>query len=165
MSPESLGKLHPRVAACLKKFGIVGRVLECDPAFADTAAFCARYGFSLQQSANTIIVALKGDPVTYVCCVLTATAKRDVNQKLRSLTGKKGSFASFEQTMQLTSMEIGGVTAIGIESIPLFVDNAVFLSKEIVLGGGNRVTKLLLAPDELRKLPGIKIVENLGISR
>ena len=31
-------------------------LFACDPALADTAAFCAAYGFALEDSANTIVV-------------------------------------------------------------------------------------------------------------
>jgi prolyl-tRNA editing enzyme YbaK/EbsC (Cys-tRNA(Pro) deacylase) len=32
-------------------------VLDCDPDFADTAAFCERYGVAPEDSANAIVVA------------------------------------------------------------------------------------------------------------
>ena len=35
------------------------RHLDCDPALADTAAFCEHYGVPVEQSANTILVAGK----------------------------------------------------------------------------------------------------------
>lgn len=164
MSDDS-SKLHSAVAESLKQHGIVFRVFACDPNFADTAAFCEHYGFTPQQSANTIIVALKGNPASYVCCVVTATMKLDVNKKVRSLTGKRGSFASAAETRELTGMEIGGVTAFGIDSMPMYVDAAVFTNDKIVMGGGNRTSKLLLNPEELKKLPNLTVTQDLGIPR
>ena len=40
-------------------------MVPCDPALADTAAFCAAYGYGLDQSANAIVVVGKGDPRMY----------------------------------------------------------------------------------------------------
>lgn len=160
-----MAELHPRVKATLEKYGLHYKVFECDPTLADTAAFCEHYGFELSQSANTIIVALKTNPVTFVCCVVLATTRLDVNKKLREVTGKKGSFASMDQTKEQTGMEIGGVTTIGVENMPIYVDSQVLNQKEIVLGGGNRSTKVLLDPKELTKLPEIKVIEDLGMPK
>lgn len=155
-------ELHSKVLQILKKHGLIYKVFPCDPTLADTVAFCEHYGFDLSQSANTIIVALKTNPATFVCCVVLATHRLDVNKKVRELTGKKGSFASMDQTVQQTQMEIGGVTAIGVEKMPIFVDSAVMEQQEIVMGGGNRSTKVLLDPKELNKIPQVQIIESLA---
>ncbi len=36
---------------------------------------------------------------------------------------------------------------------------------ELVLGGGNRSTKILLNPNELKKLPNVEVVDGLGLER
>ncbi|HVZ58721.1 MAG TPA: YbaK/EbsC family protein [Patescibacteria group bacterium] len=158
-------QVHPLVHSALEKYGLVYQVLPCDPALADTAEFCAHYGFSLSQSSNTIIVALKGNPPSFVCCVVLATTKLDVNKKLREVTGKKGSFASMDETKEQTGMEIGGVVAIGVEHMPIYVDSEVFSQKEIIMGGGNRTSKLLLDPHELEKIPELQIIAGLAIPK
>ena len=40
-------------------------LFACDPALADTAAFCAAYGFAPEDSANTIVVIGKSNPRAY----------------------------------------------------------------------------------------------------
>ena len=47
------------VTSALARLGVAHRVMECDPAAADTAVFCERYGIAPQDSANTILVAIK----------------------------------------------------------------------------------------------------------
>ena len=44
--------LEASVVAALERAGARYEVLDCDPAFADTAAFCARYGIDPGDSAN-----------------------------------------------------------------------------------------------------------------
>ena len=44
----------------LEATGVEFELLACDPDFADTAAFCERYGVDPQDSANAIVVAGKG---------------------------------------------------------------------------------------------------------
>ncbi len=156
--------LDPKVLAALKTYDISYTTVDCDPALADTAAFCKRYGFSPEQSANTIIVTSKKvEPAQYAICVVLATTRLDVNKKVCQLLGvKKASFADSETTVQLTGMMIGGVTAIGIPGLPIHVDARVMEQPEIVMGGGNRSSKLVLAPQELTKLPGMQIIEDLA---
>ena len=58
-------------------------LFACDPALADTAAFCAAYGFALEDSANTIVVAGRATPPVYAACVVLATHRLDVNRAVR----------------------------------------------------------------------------------
>ena len=62
-------------------------VIEIEPALADTALFCERYGFPMEQSGNTIIVASKKEPKVFVACVVLATTRLDVNKRVRKLIG------------------------------------------------------------------------------
>jgi prolyl-tRNA editing enzyme YbaK/EbsC (Cys-tRNA(Pro) deacylase) len=157
-------KLLPLVEEALTQYGMTYTVLECLPELADTAAFCEHYHIALDQSANAILVASrKVEPTRYALCVVLATTRLDVNQKVCELLGvKKASFADAETTAQRTSMLIGGVTAIGISDMPIYVDSAVMQPGEVVMGGGNRSSKILLDPQELLKLPTVAVIEGLA---
>jgi prolyl-tRNA editing enzyme YbaK/EbsC (Cys-tRNA(Pro) deacylase) len=156
--------LDPQVRKTLQAHDITFRVLECDPDLADTAAFCENYSFLPEHSANTLLVtSRKIEPVRYAVCVVLATTRLDVNKKVCELLGvKRASFADSDTTMQLTGMMIGGVTAVGITDLPIYVDSRVIKQPEVVMGGGNRSTKILLDPHELTKLPNVQIVEELA---
>ena len=138
-------------------------LFACDPALADTAAFCAAYGFDPADSANTIVVIGKGSPPVYAACVVLATHRLDVNRVVRGRLGRKSSFASPEEAAALTGMAIGGVTAFGLPAdLPLWVDAAVMDRERIVLGGGSRSWKVLAPPSILRTLPNVEIVDGLA---
>ncbi|HEX5158267.1 MAG TPA: YbaK/EbsC family protein [Ktedonobacterales bacterium] len=156
--------LLPVVENALAHYEIAYTVLECLPELADTAAFCEHYHVALDQAANTILVASrKVEPTRYAVCVVLATTRLDVNQKVCELLGvKKASFANGDTTVERTGMLIGGVTAIGITDIPVYVDSAVMRPKEVVMGGGNRSSKLLLDPHEMLKLPNVEVIEGLA---
>lgn len=153
-----------KVQAALDSAGLQYKEMACDPGLADTAAFCEAYSFGLAQSANAIIVIGKSDPVKYACCIVLATTKLDVNKAVCKQMGvKRASFAAGDQTRELTGMEIGGVTPFGIpEDIPIYVDAAVLGQKEVVMGGGNRSSKVILSPNELARFPGVQVVEDLA---
>jgi prolyl-tRNA editing enzyme YbaK/EbsC (Cys-tRNA(Pro) deacylase) len=159
--------LLPLVHRALTAGGVHFQVLECDPSLADTAAFCEHYGFALEEAANTIVVASKRvDPPRFAVCVVLGTTRLDVNRRVSELLGvKRLSFADGEVTMELTGMLIGGVTAFGIPELPIYVDSAVMAQARIVMGGGNRASKLLIDPQELTKLPNATIVEGLANPR
>ena len=76
-----------RVAEVLDGLGAPYEVMQIDPDFADTAAFCERYSIPLENSANTIIVASKKEPKQYCACVVKATTRLDVNHAVKRLMG------------------------------------------------------------------------------
>jgi prolyl-tRNA editing enzyme YbaK/EbsC (Cys-tRNA(Pro) deacylase) len=164
MRPMTEPTLDLLVQRALLSNDVTYEVLPCDPDMADTAAFCAHYGFAIEQAANTILVASKKvDPPKYAACVVLGTTRLDVNKKFRELLAvKRLSFADEETTMDLTGMMIGGVTAFGIGDLPIYVDSAVMEQTRVVMGGGNRSSKLLLDPNELIKLPNVVVVEGLA---
>lgn len=138
--------------------------MECEPELADTAAFCAHYGVDPADSANTILVASKRPPGEFVVCIVLATTRLDANRAVRDEMGwKKLSFAPAERTLEVTGMEIGGVTPFGLsDAVPVLIDAAVMSRAEIVLGGGNRSSKIRMAPAGLLKLPTARVVDDLA---
>lgn len=156
--------LMPSVRDALAEHGIVHEVLPCADELADTAAFCAHYGVSLEQAANTIVVtSRKVDPSVQAVCVVLGTTRLDVNKKVKELLGvKRASSADAELTVERTGMAIGGVTPFGVAGLPIYVDSAVLAQPEVIMGGGNRTSKLRLNPSELAKLPGVEVVADLA---
>jgi prolyl-tRNA editing enzyme YbaK/EbsC (Cys-tRNA(Pro) deacylase) len=155
------GRLDPGVERQIAALGIAHEVVDCDPELADTEAFCANYGIPRDNAANAIVVASKTEPRLYAACLVLATTKLDVNHKVNKLLGvKRLSFASAEETKELTGQLIGGVTVFGLpDSLPLYIDARVMERDFVIVGGGNRSTKIRLAPAELRKLPGADVAD------
>ena len=147
----------------LATLGVEYEILACDPGLADTADFCAAYGYSLEDSANTIVVTGKADPPVHAACVVLATTRLDVNKVVRKRLGVRGaSFAPSEDTERLTGMTIGGVTPIGLPpELPLWVDRRVMERPRIILGGGSRDRKVLAPPRILVALGGV-VVDGLA---
>jgi len=138
-------------------------VVTIDPAFADTAAFCAEYGYGLDVSANCLLVASRDEPPAVAACLVLATTRLDVNRTVRKLMGvRKLSFAPAEITLERTGMQLGGVTPFGLDpSIPLYVDARVMACERVIVGGGSRSVKLLVAPSALTAI-GAQVVEGLA---
>jgi len=140
-------------------------VIGCDPALADTAAFCEAYGYSMEDSANAIVVVGKSEPSIYAMCLVLATSRLDVNKAVRKRLGtKKASFASADATAELTGMTIGGVTPFAAPAtIPIWVDAAVMTRNRIIVGGGSRRCKVVGPPAMLVELAGVEVVDDLAL--
>lgn len=143
--------------------GVPFDVVPCEPALADTAAFCEAYGYALEDSANCVIVIGKGDPPVYAACVLLATTRLDVNGAVRRRFGtRKASFAPADAVTAATGMTIGGVTPLALPAgLPLWVDARVMERERIVLGAGSRSAKVLAPPTMLVSL-GAEVVTDLA---
>jgi prolyl-tRNA editing enzyme YbaK/EbsC (Cys-tRNA(Pro) deacylase) len=159
-----LSDIEAAVLAALDRTGVPYEALPCDPDFADTAAFCERYGIAPEDSANTIVCVGKADPRVYVGCVVLATNRLDVNGAVKRRLGiRKVSFASADETRELTGMMIGGVTALALpDDLPLWVDARVMERPSVILGGGSRSLKIRVSPEVFRHLPGTEVVEGLA---
>jgi prolyl-tRNA editing enzyme YbaK/EbsC (Cys-tRNA(Pro) deacylase) len=158
-------QLEALVRDHLERLGVDDwEIIACDPALADTAAFCEAYGYAPEDSANTIVVVGKSNPPVYAACVVLATTRLDVNRAVRQRLGvRKASFASVDETRELTGMMIGGVTVFGLPpDLPIWVDARVMQRPRVVLGGGSRSCKVVAPPEVLRKLPNAEVVEGLA---
>ena len=159
--------IEQSVRAVLDGLGAAYEVIPCDPALADTAAFCAHYGVAPSESANTIVVASRREPKVYAACLALATTKLDVNHKVSELLGvKKLSFASPEETIAVTGMMIGGVTPFGLSpELPFYVDSRIATLPAVVVGGGSRSSKLRVSGEVFTRMSNARIVEGLAIDR
>jgi prolyl-tRNA editing enzyme YbaK/EbsC (Cys-tRNA(Pro) deacylase) len=158
-------EVEARVRATLAGLTAPHELIPCDPALADTTAFCAHYGYALEESVNTILVHGKVEPPRFAACAVVASTRLDVNRVVRRRLGvKKASFADADRTRAITGMAIGGVTAFGLpDGVPIWIDARVMARDRIVLGGGSRRWKVLAEPAILLELAGAEVVDGLAV--
>ena len=140
-------------------------VAPIDPDQADTAEFCARYGVALADSANCVVIAgRRGDDVRYAACVVLASTRADVNGVVRRrIDARKASFAPMADAVELSGMEYGGITPIGLpQSWPVLVDRAILDRGVVVIGSGLRSSKLALPSSALADIPGAEVIDGLA---
>ena len=163
-TPEAI---EGKVRAALEELSVAGwEWIEIDPQYGDTADFCEHYGYDLPHCANTIIVASKRGPAAYCAGIVRGCDRLDVNKRVRALMGvSRASFASAEETREVTGMMIGGVTAMALpDELPIYADARLLEMDYIILGAGSRSGKLKMAPRELEKLPGLEFIEGLSLT-
>jgi prolyl-tRNA editing enzyme YbaK/EbsC (Cys-tRNA(Pro) deacylase) len=156
--------IEKQVMDALEALGVPYELMPIDPDYADTAAFCERYGVPLEHSANTIIVSSKKEPKQHAACVLLATTRLDVNHTVRALLGvARLSFASAEETRALTGMLLGGVTVFALPpGLAIYVDDRLMDLPWVILGGGSRSAKVRTSPEVFRRLPHTRVVKGLS---
>ena len=157
--------IEAQVVSTLDKLGIKHELIRIDPDFADTAEFCEKYGYSLDNSGNTIIVVSKRGEKKFSVCIVKGSERLDVNKTVKNLMGvSRASFASAEETMELTGMMIGGVTPFTLPAdLPIYADEKLLELDHLILGSGSRSSKLILAPGELSKVPGMEFIDGLSM--
>ncbi|MFB6839163.1 YbaK/EbsC family protein [Streptomyces sp. NPDC056361] len=142
--------------------------VDTDPAIADTAVFVEHHGADLlDASANCVVVAGKrGETTTLAACVVKSATRVDVNGAVRKHLGaRKASFAPMDTATGETGMEYGGITPVGLPAAwPLLVDAAVVDTEWVLIGSGSRRGKLILPGKAFAQLPGVVVLEGLGVA-
>jgi len=156
------------VAVALREWSRAGSVsvTEIDPDLADTAALTEAYDLPLSASANCVVVSgRRGGEERIAACVVRADTRADVNNLVkRTLDVRKASFLPTERAVEETGMEYGGITPVGLPAgWRLLVDASVLDIDVAVIGSGVRRSKLLLAGRDLAELPGVEVLEGLGL--
>ena len=162
--------LAPAVAGALATLagtlaGDATGVAEIDPALADTAAFCERYGVDPAESANCVVISgRRGGETRFAACVVLATTRADVNGVARrELDVRKASFAPMDVAVAETGMEYGGITPVGLPAAwPILVDARVAAAAAVVIGSGLRRSKLVLPGAAVAHLPGALVIPSLA---
>ena len=154
----------PQIRQFLESTKLEFEIMDCNPELADTEVFCREYGIDLEDSVNAIVVKTKTGELKYATCALLATTRLDINKTIRKkLDARKVSFANIEETARLTAMNIGGVTPLTLpRALPLWVDLKVMQREFIVLGGGNRFSKIKISPKIFNYTFNTEIVEGLA---
>lgn len=145
-------------------------VAEIDPALADTAELTAAYDLPSAASANCVLVAgRRGGDERIAAAVVLATSRADVNNVVRRLLDvRKASFLPTERATELSGMEYGGITPVGLPTDwPVLVDTRVGeLETEsrgvVIIGSGLRRSKLALTGALLLTMPGAQVITGLG---
>ena len=142
------------------------RVVPIDPDHSDTGALNARYSLDPEATGNCVLVAgRRTGQERIAACVVRATDSADVNHVVkRRIDVRKASFMPVERAVQMSGMEYGGITPVGLPGDwRLLIDAAVAGRDTVLIGSGVRRSKLLVPGALLVALPGAERVENLGV--
>lgn len=161
--------LAPATLSALDALGWLDEVgvVEIDPDISDTAATRDEFGLDASSLANCVVVAGKREGVERVAaCVVLSTTRADVNNTVKRLLDvRKASFLPMDRAVELTGMEYGGITPIGLpDGWPVLVDAGVLEADVVIIGSGVRRSKILLPGRLLGELPNARVIDGLGLA-
>ena len=143
------------------------RVVPIDPGHSDTGALNARYSLDPEATGNCVLVAgRRTGQERIAACVVRATDSADVNHVVkRRIDVRKASFLPVERAVQMSGMEYGGITPVGLPGDwRLLIDAAVAGRDTVLIGSGVRRSKLLVPGALLAALPGAEVIRGLGVT-
>jgi prolyl-tRNA editing enzyme YbaK/EbsC (Cys-tRNA(Pro) deacylase) len=159
--------VSPTVLEALRSLGLdsaIG-VVEIDPELSDTAATRDAYELSTETLANCVIVTgrREGEERT-AACLIPATTRADINGFVkRHLDVRKASFMPRELAVELTGMEFGAITPIGLPTgWPILIDDRIIRTPLVIVGSGIRRSKLIVPGELFASLPGVEVIADLG---
>jgi prolyl-tRNA editing enzyme YbaK/EbsC (Cys-tRNA(Pro) deacylase) len=142
-------------------------VVEIDPTLSDTAATQDAYGLEVHTLANCVIVSGRREGEERIAaCLVPASTRADINNLVkRRLDVRKASFLPRERAVELTGMEFGAITPVGLPAgWPIYVDETITATQLVVVGSGIRKSKLIVPGELFARLPDVEIVPGLGIA-
>ena len=168
LGPPVAAALEALAAASLQGVDLARRVqvVPIDPRYSDTDALNARYALDPGATGNCVLVAGRRTGQERIAAyVVRASDLADVNHVVkRRIDVRKASFLPVERAVQMSSMEYGGITPIGLPGDwRLLIDAAVAERDTVLIGSGVRHSKLLVPGALLAALPGAEIVAGLGL--
>ncbi|MGI5191192.1 YbaK/EbsC family protein [Promicromonospora sp. CA-289599] len=144
-------------------------VTEIDPDHAETATLNELHDLPPEASANCVLVAGKrGEDERVAACVVPASTFADVNKRVRKLLDvRKASFLPMDRAVADSGMEYGGITPVGLPAGYRVLVDSRFAEKGTMalMGSGVRRSKLLMPGPVLCAMPGVEVIEDLGITR
>ena len=168
LGPPVAAALEALAAASLQgaDLALRAQVVPIDPRYSDTDALNARYALDPGATGNCVLVAgRRTGQERIAACVVRATDSADVNHVVkRRIDVRKASFLPVERAVQMSGMEYGGITPVGLPGDwRLLIDAAVAERDAVLIGSGVRHSKLLVPGALLVALPGAERAESLGV--
>ena len=159
--------LAPSTLSALEALGWLDDVgvVEIDPDISDTAATRDQFDLDATDLANCVVVAGKREGVERIAaCVVLSTTRADVNNTVKRLLDvRKASFLPMDRAVDLTGMEYGGITPIGLpDGWPVLVDARVAEQEVVIIGSGVRRSKILVPGRLIAELPDARLIDGLG---
>ncbi|WP_320777979.1 YbaK/EbsC family protein [Streptomyces sp. CRN 30] len=139
-------------------------VAEIDVDYAAGDALCEHYGVPWEDAANCLLISAVRGPVTfYAACLMRPGSRSDLNGAVRRFLGaRQVKMMSRDQALELSAMEYGSITAVGLpKEWRVLVDSGFESSRSMVMGSGLLRSKLRISMDSFCKATGGEFVPGL----
>ncbi len=158
----------PAVAEFVQKQGLsqTVKVARINPDFADGELLSKEYDIPYKMEVNCLVVeGSRGEDKKYAALLVPYGKRAKTNATVkRPLDASKIHFADLKVVLEVTGMEFGSITPVGLpEDWLILVDSQLLKEGNLVLGSGLVSSKILLPSAVLAKLlPNVQVIEGLA---
>jgi prolyl-tRNA editing enzyme YbaK/EbsC (Cys-tRNA(Pro) deacylase) len=145
-----------RTQAVIDRLGIDAKVIWHDVRGATTADAYASLGVTAADIAKSILfVAKDGSPHM----VIIAGDRRVDTKKLKRIVGKEVRIAKADEVLKHTGNEVGGVSPLGCEAVPKYLDRSLLAKEWMHASAGSAYATLLIRTKDLIERTGGNVVD------
>lgn len=140
-------------------------VTEIDSQYAGGIDLCKHYEIPVELGANCLVVEGKrAQQITYAVCLVPVGYKYNMSSVVRkAMNARTVSVAPLEMVLNMTGMEYGSITPIGIpDEWTIYVDPLVMQNERIIIGGGYVKSKLSILLAAFQEMPNVIILEGVA---
>jgi len=135
-----------RTQAVIDRLGIDAKVIWHDVRGATTADAYASLGVTAADIAKSILfIAKDGSPHM----VIIAGDRRVDTKKLKRIVGKEVRIAKADEVLKHTGNEVGGVSPLGCDNVPKYVDKSILEKEWMHASAGSAYATLLIRTKDL----------------
>ena len=155
------------VYAFIRSFDNEGKikVTQIDPIFADGESLSREYDIPYEMELNCLVVeGRRGDVRNYAALLVPYGKRSNMNAKVRNpLDAKEVKFADLQYVTEVTGMEYGSITPIGLPyDWKILIDSKVFEQENVIVGGGYTKSKLMLPSYLFKQMDNCIVIDGLA---
>jgi Cys-tRNA(Pro)/Cys-tRNA(Cys) deacylase len=148
--------VHPRVSDALQRLQCPYKVHRHDALplpVRSPADFAAQLGYDLGRITKSLLVRSTGAD-RYAVVVSPMGKKIDFGAVARLINVKRVEVASCLELANHTGYPEKGVSPLGVEQLPVFLDEMLFQFPTVLVGAGEVGVEVELSPDDLQRATG-----------
>ena len=154
---------RPRPCALLDAKGIpyTATVYDADAEFHSADEAATILGVSLDAMYKTLVVLREGARSRPIIVMVPSDTQLDLKMLAQSLGEKKLRMATQREAEQLTGMQVGGISVLGLKrpaAFDIFIDERARTLETIHISAGERGIEIALRTADLVALTGAKYV-------
>lgn len=155
-APEADRRRVARTQSIIDRLGIDAKVVWHDVRGATTADAYASLGVTAADIAKSILfVAKDGSPHM----VIIAGDRRVDTKKLKRIVGKEVRIAKADEVLKHTGNEVGGVSPLGCEAVPKYLDRSLLEKEWMHASAGSAYATLKIRTKNLIERTGGNVVD------
>ena len=152
--------MHQKVRDCLEQGGVaytLHRHADFEQVIGNPMDFAAALGYPPERITKAVFLeSRKGDKHAIALC--SVTEKLDLSAIAAALEAKRMTMAKPERLAELIGYPSMGVSPIGVDPVPVFMDEALCALPTVLIGAGAVGVEVEIEPNTLARLINARVM-------